>query len=458
MLRELINTFETKHLPITALRTDGGTQMRAALDDGTVFEYTQAMIAANGWGTFPPAVAYYDGSAYWLGDGFHRVKAYREAFPASADGIPCDIRAGTRRDAVLHAAGANASHGLRRSQADKRRSVETLLRDDEWGQWSDNEIARRCNVSPTTVGTVRKELSLSKLDSEKPAAAPAERVFVNRHGQTSTMRVDAIGKAANKASDEQIEAVIRSYVASHATKPATLRTAARSRKGHWLFDTITSNLQSAQIGEWSQTRVVNIMQNVADDLEQDQPQPAPPRPEQRQYEAAVPAIDVAPDPALVPPGLDGRVRHNAQPAALPADLASRGWELRQVPGSGRWYANNKSGPRATAIFDKPEDAIAAAYEMQRDLRAQIVEPEPTSADNDLDTLDKLLNCNTAQGVLQGMLEYWHGADAVRVEARPHLTEKHRLIVSVAVLTPDGTWRQHSDSTLAGAIRKVDLAL
>lgn len=61
------------------------------------------------------------------------------------------------------------------------------------------------------------------------------------------------------------------------------------------------------------------------------------------------------------------------PGELPADLASRGWELRQVPGSGRWYANNKSGPRATAICDKPEEAIAAAYDMQRDLLAAAVE-------------------------------------------------------------------------------------
>ena len=43
------------------------------------------------------------------------------------------VKAGTRRDAVLAAAGANAAHGLRRSAADKARAVDALLTDDEWG-------------------------------------------------------------------------------------------------------------------------------------------------------------------------------------------------------------------------------------------------------------------------------------------------------------------------------------
>lgn len=143
---------------ISSIRIDGGTQMRAQLDDATVFEYTQAMAAADGWGTFPPVVAFYDGTDYWLGDGFHRAAAFRDAFTDSARKIPVDVRAGTRRDAILHAAGANANHGLRRAPADKRRAVETLLRDDEWAQWSNVEIGRRCNVSESFVRNVKREI------------------------------------------------------------------------------------------------------------------------------------------------------------------------------------------------------------------------------------------------------------------------------------------------------------
>src|SRR5262249_2804023 len=64
----------------------------------------------------------------------------------------------TRRDAVLHAAAANAIHGLRPSSADRRRSVQALLEDEEWRNWSDREIARRCGVDHKTGAHVRQRL------------------------------------------------------------------------------------------------------------------------------------------------------------------------------------------------------------------------------------------------------------------------------------------------------------
>jgi hypothetical protein len=65
--------------------------------------------------------------------------------------------------------------------------------------------------------------------------------------------------------------------------------------------------------------------------------------------------------------------------SLPADLAARGWELRQVAGVGKWYCNNSSGPRATGLHSSVEDAIAQAYTMQRDL-AWEAQPEPEPED------------------------------------------------------------------------------
>jgi hypothetical protein len=73
-----------------------------------------------------------------------------------------DVRRGALRDAMLAAAGANITHGFRRSNADKRRAVLTLLRDEEWSAWSDAEIARRCGVSQPFVGKIRAELSPSQ--------------------------------------------------------------------------------------------------------------------------------------------------------------------------------------------------------------------------------------------------------------------------------------------------------
>jgi len=155
-------------VPLKRIRTDGGTQARAQLDEATVAEYAETWQALsyqqNGLDKMPPIVVYYDGEDYWLADGFHRVEAYRRFLrdgspSASPHALRADIRQGTRRDAVLYACGANASHGLRRTNADKRRAVETLLRDEEWRQWSDRKIADACAVSDKTVAAVRAELS-----------------------------------------------------------------------------------------------------------------------------------------------------------------------------------------------------------------------------------------------------------------------------------------------------------
>lgn len=137
----------------SVIRIDGGTQMRAELNATTIEEYAAAMQAGA---QFPAIVVYYDGADYWLGDGFHRLAARKKLFEGA---VECEVRSGTRRDAVLCAAGANAAHGLRRTNADKRRAVEALLRDEEWVQWSDREIARRCGVHHELVGIVRAGLS-----------------------------------------------------------------------------------------------------------------------------------------------------------------------------------------------------------------------------------------------------------------------------------------------------------
>ena len=89
---------------------------------------------------FPAIVVFSDGQEYWLADGFHRVLAAREA---GLEEIPAEVRSGGQRDALLFSISANSEHGFPRSNADKRNAVLLLLRDAEWCQWSDHEIARR---------------------------------------------------------------------------------------------------------------------------------------------------------------------------------------------------------------------------------------------------------------------------------------------------------------------------
>jgi len=149
---------------LASIRTDGGTQPRSTINEAIVAEYVEALKAGT---KFPPVTVFHDGVDHWLGDGFHRFHAHRHA---DLDSISADIRSGTKRDAILYSVGANAEHGLRRSNEDKRKAVLTLLQDAEWGKWSDREIARRCSVDGKTVASVRE--TYLRNSSDRPGAAP----------------------------------------------------------------------------------------------------------------------------------------------------------------------------------------------------------------------------------------------------------------------------------------------
>jgi hypothetical protein len=102
----------------------------------SVAEYAKAM--ADGV-QFPPIVVFDDGKTLWLADGHHRVEAARLA---GLGVILAEEHKGGRRDALLYACGANAAHGVRRTNADKRLAVTLMLRDKEWCKWASRDIAR----------------------------------------------------------------------------------------------------------------------------------------------------------------------------------------------------------------------------------------------------------------------------------------------------------------------------
>lgn len=179
------------HMKIADIRIDGGTQSRAALNEQAVQEYADALVAGD---KLPAVSVCFDGSANWLVDGFHRYHAHRRA---GLDEIEAEVCTGTKREAILLGATSNISHGLRRTNEDKRTAALTLLKDPEWSQWSDNQIAKMIGVSHTFVGTVRGSLATDASGQSK------ERV-------TSTgakMNTANIGKTPKKADTKQPETV-----------------------------------------------------------------------------------------------------------------------------------------------------------------------------------------------------------------------------------------------------------
>lgn len=169
-------------LRLDQIRRDGGTQSRVSMDDAVVREYADAIIDGA---ALPPAVVFFDGTAYWLADGWHRADAYN----LIGDFVmPCEVHQGTQADAKLYSYGANREHGLRRSNADKRKAVEGMLRD--FTGWSDSRIARHVGVHHSTVAQHRASLA------DSAGEKSVERTYTTKHGTEAVMNISNVRQAA----------------------------------------------------------------------------------------------------------------------------------------------------------------------------------------------------------------------------------------------------------------------
>ena len=186
----------SKTINVKAIRIDGGTQSRVEIDNDLVAEYAEAIKAKA---KFPPMVVFHDGVDYWLADGFHRWHAYNAAGKASVD---VDVRDGSMRQAILFGLGANDEHGKRPTNADKRKSVLTMLNDKEWAAWSQQKIALTCKVSAGFVSKMVGELASIHGEEIKPSVRTVERAGKTYVQDTTNIGVKQhreVAKAAHEA-------------------------------------------------------------------------------------------------------------------------------------------------------------------------------------------------------------------------------------------------------------------
>ncbi len=204
-------------LEISCIRTDGATQARVGLEPEVIDDYATAMLDGA---VFPLITVFYDGTMYWLADGFHRLEAAKKI---GAITLSADVRQGTRRDALLYSVGANATHGLRRTNADKRRIVILLLTDPEWSLWSNTAIAKICRVDEGLVRLVKSKLtsdnpklehdlakkcgvdvSVIEVAKSRVQSLPKGRT-ARRNGKIYTLNIDQIGKSSKSNSSDEAE-------------------------------------------------------------------------------------------------------------------------------------------------------------------------------------------------------------------------------------------------------------
>jgi hypothetical protein len=136
-----------KSIKIEDIILDAGTQVRADIRSDVVEDYSESFKAKS---KFPPVDVFHDGGKYLLADGFHRVMG---ASKAGLTSLEAEVHRGTRLDCIKFALSANAHHGVRRTNADKLRSVEIALK--EFPKLANRAIAEICAVSHPFVATIR---------------------------------------------------------------------------------------------------------------------------------------------------------------------------------------------------------------------------------------------------------------------------------------------------------------
>lgn len=137
-------------IEIDKIRFDPTTQARVQINHEQLKEYIEAYKSGD---RFPAIVCYFDRKDYWIADGFHRILAAKEAGHAE---IAVEIHLGDVSDAKWHAAGANVSHGIRRTNADKRKAVEFALAVHP--EYTDGNIGKHVGVHQTFVRDVRSQV------------------------------------------------------------------------------------------------------------------------------------------------------------------------------------------------------------------------------------------------------------------------------------------------------------
>lgn len=245
-----------KKLNLLAIRTDGETQSRVALDQAVVTEYAEHMKDGD---KFPPIIVFHDGSEYWLADGFHRYFANKANGMVS---IEAEVREGTQRDAILYSFGANGKRGLNINFEDKRNIIKRMLADKEWGQWTNAQIAKHVGVSKMTVGRVKQQL-----EEEGKLETSDTKKYVDRHGNESEIQTKNLGKKSSGEKKEKKEKKPKKELPTNEEPADDDRIKELTDTINELAEENTLLKDKIAIGQWDATEIEKIdIQETVDSL------------------------------------------------------------------------------------------------------------------------------------------------------------------------------------------------
>lgn len=152
-----LDAADVQSVPLGLIINDPALQTRVTSDPDQIDNLKTALEAGE---PVPPVVLFaepvgggVEGVNYYIGDGWHRYFGHLEL---KRHTIWAEVHEGGRAEALRYALGANAAHGLRRTNADKRKAVTLALK--EYPKLSNRAISEICKVTHTYVNNVRSEV------------------------------------------------------------------------------------------------------------------------------------------------------------------------------------------------------------------------------------------------------------------------------------------------------------
>ena len=196
-----------------------------------------------------------------------------------------------QREAVQDAAVDIVRNGKRAQESliligERLLEIKDVLEHGQFGDWCETEFSfsqrtaqNMMNVAQTFGGQKRNGVSLLGDATlyllsapSTPAAARDEVIEMAQATGTTPTRADV--KAVIDRYKPTMTQLAEMIEKRPNLKSSDLRTAARKRAGHWLYDTAASNAEATWPGAWSQTMLVNALHYVADALDRADRTPA----------------------------------------------------------------------------------------------------------------------------------------------------------------------------------------
>lgn len=136
---------------------NGSPHVRAKEPDPEIVQqYAQAYLEKK---ELPPVVLFYDrtNKRYLIADGRHRCAA---RVLLNRREIMAEVQDGDINDALRYALTANTTHGVPRSNADKRQCIIQAIK--QWPDITDTQISKMAEVDNKTVTPIRQEMEKKK--------------------------------------------------------------------------------------------------------------------------------------------------------------------------------------------------------------------------------------------------------------------------------------------------------